>query len=215
MLGVWRNALPIFLLAIFLLSVSWRTETPEKKGYLRGNVPSDLRADPGGEQPLKSNLKFADWFFVRSEERTRSLVVAADAQKESVRQSLLKFVDEAAAQTTGDDSSKVSSDKSKESTQKTAPTAPAKPQPPPGVKAKTAESRSKASSPAKSATPVDTSQEQKSAAKSPSILQMLEGRETELMIAAAIAATFFLIGWICGGHYSLRRDRRRRTKIRF
>lgn len=214
MLGVCRNALSIFCLAIFLLIGSSRTETPDKKAFLHGNAPSDLRADPRVEPPLRSNLKFADSFVVRSEKRTRSLVLTADAQKESVRQSLLKFVDEAAAQTTDADSSKVSSDKSKESTQKTAPTAPAKPQPP-GVKAKTAESRSKASSPAKSPTPVDTSQEQKSAAKSPSILQMVEGHETELMIAAAIAGTFFLIGWICGGHYSLRRDRRRRTKIRF
>jgi hypothetical protein len=208
MLGVWRNALPIFLLAIFLLSVNWRTETPEK-GYLRGNAPSDLRADPGVEHRLRAN--FVDWAL----ERTRSLVVASDAWKESVRQQLLKFVDEAAAQTTDADSSTVPVEESKESTKRTAPAAPAKPQPPPGVKAKTPESRSKASSPAKSTTPVDTSQEQKSAAKSPSILQMLEGHETELMIAAAIAATFFLIGWICGGHYSLRRDRRRRTKIRF
>jgi hypothetical protein len=209
MLGVRRNALPIFFLAIFLLSVSWRTETPEKKGYLRGNAPSDLRADPGVEHRLRAN--FAHWAL----ERTRSLVVASDAWKESVRQQLLKFVDEAAAQTTDADSSTVPVEESKESTKRTAPAAPAKPQPPPGVKAKTPESRSKASSPAKSTTPVDTSQEQKSAAKSPSILQMLEGHETELMIAAAIAATFFLIGWICGGHYSLRRDRRRRTKIRF
>lgn len=53
------------------------------------------------------------------------------------------------------------------------------------------------------------------AAKSPSILQMLEGHETELMIGAAIAATFFIIGWICGGNYYLRRDRLQRRKIRF
>jgi hypothetical protein len=210
MLGVRRNALPIFFLAIFLLSVSWRTETPEKKGYLRGNAPSDLRADPGVEHRLRAN--FAHWAL----ERTRSLVVAGDARKESVRQQFLKFVDEAAAQTTDPDSSTVPVEESKESTKKTAPTAPAKPQPLPGVKARTPESRSKASSPAKSTTPVDTSREQKSAAaKSPSILQMLEGHETELMIAAAIATTFFLIGWICGGHYYLRRDRRRRTKIQF
>ena len=205
MLGVWRNALPIFFLAIFLLSVSWRTETPEKKGYLRGNAPSDLRADLGVEHRLRSN--FADWALAR----TRFLVIAADARKESVQ--LLKFVDEAAAQTTDADSAKVPVEE--ESTQKTAPTAPAKPQPPASVKAKTPESRSKASSPAKSAAPVDSAQEQKSAAKSPSILQMLEGHETELMIAAGIAATFFLIGWICGGHYYLRRDRQRRTRIRF
>jgi hypothetical protein len=209
MLGVLRNALPIlFLLAIFLLSVSSHTETPEKKAFLRANAPSDLRADPGVEHRLRSS--FADWAL----ERTRSIVVGAHG--ESAGQRLLKFVDEAVAQTTDADSAKVPVEELKESTQKTAPTAPAKPQPPASVKAKTPESRSKASSPAKSAAPVDSAQEQKSAAaKSPSILQMLEGHETELMIAAGIAATFFLIGWICGGHYYLRRDRQRRTRIRF
>ncbi len=53
------------------------------------------------------------------------------------------------------------------------------------------------------------------AGKSPSILQMLEGHETELFVAVAIALAFFLVGWICGGNYYLRRDRRRRTKLRF
>jgi hypothetical protein len=51
--------------------------------------------------------------------------------------------------------------------------------------------------------------------KSPSILQMLEGHEKELLVAAAIALAFFIVGWICGGNYYLRRDRRRRTKLRF
>ena len=58
--------------------------------------------------------------------------------------------------------------------------------------------------------------EQKSpAAKSPSIIQMLEGRENDLIIWLAIAVIFFIVGWICGGNYYLRRDRRRRTKLRF
>jgi uncharacterized membrane protein len=60
------------------------------------------------------------------------------------------------------------------------------------------------------------SQEQKiSTEKSLSILQMLEGHETELAVAVAIALAFFFIGWICGGNYYLRHDRRRRTKLRF
>lgn len=53
------------------------------------------------------------------------------------------------------------------------------------------------------------------AEKSPSILQMLEGHETELLVAVAIALAFFVIGWICGGNYYVRRDRRRRTRLRF
>src|SRR5262245_13261699 len=51
--------------------------------------------------------------------------------------------------------------------------------------------------------------------KSPSILQMLEGHETELIFGGAIAVAFFFIGWICGGNYYLRRDRLQRRKIRF
>jgi hypothetical protein len=187
--GAWRRVLLIFFLAIFFLSASFRAETPEKRAFLCPNPPSDLRADPGVEHQFSSNL--THW---------------ASAQRESVRQRSLKLVAEAAAQSTEANSSKIPGE-SKEATRKTAPTAPGK--------AKTPEPRSKASSLAKSAAPVDSSQEQEKVAKSPSILQMLEGHETELMIAAAIAAAFFLIGWICGGHYSLRRDRRRRTKIRF
>lgn len=68
----------------------------------------------------------------------------------------------------------------------------------------------------KAPSPVVAPEEQSAAAvKSPSILKMLEGHEDELMIAAAIAAAFFFVGWICGGHYYLRRDRKRRNKIRF
>src|SRR5262245_58179310 len=40
-----------------------------------------------------------------------------------------------------------------------------------------------------------------SAEKPQSILQMLEGHETELAIAAAIAVGAFFIGWISGGNY--------------
>jgi hypothetical protein len=53
------------------------------------------------------------------------------------------------------------------------------------------------------------------ASKSPSIVQMLEGHEHELMIGAVLAVVVFFIGWICGGNYYLRRDRRQRSKIRF
>jgi len=74
----------------------------------------------------------------------------------------------------------------------------------------------KLSSPTKSISPVNESQEEKNPPeKSPSILQMLEGHETALIVAFTIAGAFFLLGWICGGNYYLRRERRRRTKIRF
>jgi hypothetical protein len=57
--------------------------------------------------------------------------------------------------------------------------------------------------------------EQKTPAKSPSIIKMLEGRENDLVLWVSIAAVSFIIGWICGGNYYLRRDRTRRRKLRF
>lgn len=51
--------------------------------------------------------------------------------------------------------------------------------------------------------------------KSPSVIQMLEGRENDLVVWASIAVVFFVIGWIWGGNYYLRRDRARSRKLRF
>jgi hypothetical protein len=51
--------------------------------------------------------------------------------------------------------------------------------------------------------------------KAPSLIQRLEGRESDLMIGLTIAVVFFLVGWICGGIHARRRDRSRRTRLRF
>jgi hypothetical protein len=48
-----------------------------------------------------------------------------------------------------------------------------------------------------------------------SLIRLLEEREDELMLWLAIAITFFIIGWICGGNFYLRRERRRSRKLRF
>jgi hypothetical protein len=44
---------------------------------------------------------------------------------------------------------------------------------------------------------------------------MLEGHERELWVGISIAASFFFIGWISGGNYYVRRERRRRSKLSF
>jgi hypothetical protein len=67
-----------------------------------------------------------------------------------------------------------------------------------------------------SSAPTSPVAEQKSLAeKSPSIIQMLQGREHELIIWVSIAVVAFAIGWILGGNYYLRRDRARSRKLRF
>jgi hypothetical protein len=68
----------------------------------------------------------------------------------------------------------------------------------------------------KSSVPIQSMQKEEALPeKSRSIMQMLEGHETELVVAVAIAVAFFSVGWVCGGNYYLRRDRRRRTQLRF
>jgi hypothetical protein len=52
-------------------------------------------------------------------------------------------------------------------------------------------------------------------AKAPSLIERLEGREGDAMIWFAIAAAFFLVGWISGSIYARRRERSRRTRLRF
>ena len=67
-----------------------------------------------------------------------------------------------------------------------------------------------------SSTPTSPVAEQKaSGEKSPSIIQMLEGRENDLILWVSIAAAAFAIGWVFGGNYYLRRDRARSKRLRF
>ena len=54
-----------------------------------------------------------------------------------------------------------------------------------------------------------------SPAKAPSLIQRLEGREGDVVVWLAIAVVFFLVGWIGGSIHARRRERSRRTRLRF
>ncbi|MBI1994092.1 MAG: SH3 domain-containing protein [Deltaproteobacteria bacterium] len=47
------------------------------------------------------------------------------------------------------------------------------------------------------------------------VVRVLEGREGDILWWLAVALCVFVVGWICGGNYYLRRDRTRRNKLRF
>ena len=137
------------------------------------------------------------------QDRGSQLVLAAEekSSQESVAESV--------------DSKTGSEEPTKETNEKSVPV-PAAPKALPREKGTTSSRVAQPSTAKKPNTPVLKLEEQKpSAEKSPSILQMLEGHEPELLGAAAIALAFFFIGWICGGNYYVRRDRRQRTKLRF
>jgi len=210
MLGAARYALSIFLLAILFLIVSSHTGTAANGAIVPANAPANPGAGSGVDQP------FSPSFAAEELGWKRHVAVATDYGREPVHENSWKFVNEAAAQTSDPGALSKTPAEQKESTKKPDSKKPAKIQMPPAGKTTQTAPPSKASPPAKSVAPVDNSLEQKMPpAKSLSILQMLEGHETELIGATTIAVAFFFIGWICGGNYYLRRDRRRRTKIRF
>lgn len=47
------------------------------------------------------------------------------------------------------------------------------------------------------------------------VIQVLEGKKWNMLWWVGLVLCIFIIGWICGGNYYLRRDRIRRTKLRF
>ena len=85
------------------------------------------------------------------------------------------------------------------------PTAPAGP-----ATAKT----EKAPARAAGAAPVQVARAEPADGKSPSILQLLEVHEKEVKIALVVAGVAFVLGWVCGGMYSVRRERKYRRRLR-
>ena len=47
------------------------------------------------------------------------------------------------------------------------------------------------------------------------IIELLEGKEWTILSWFGMALCIFIIGWICGGNYYLRRDQINRTKLHF
>ena len=62
--------------------------------------------------------------------------------------------------------------------------------------------------------PVQVARAEPADGKSPSILQLLEAHEAEVKIALVVAGVAFVLGWVCGGMYSVRRERKHRRRLR-
>lgn len=72
----------------------------------------------------------------------------------------------------------------------------------------------KSTSVAAGSAPVQPARAEPADGKSPSILQLLEAHEAEVKIALVVAGVAFVLGWVCGGMYSVRRERRHRRRLR-
>jgi hypothetical protein len=212
---LWR----FFLVLICLASP---VQAGENRAIIQDASGANLRSGPGmsfpvvnilGENaPLTIQGRSGDWYFVTT----------AEGQKGYVHQSLMRVVGERMSPTAGKDEISSTPPEARTPVQSTPqPTPPT----PPKAEAKadtesspaggelTVAAPAAATNPAPAVAEADESESNRP--RSRPLIDLLEGRESDLVIWAAIAIISFLIGWISGGNYYLRRDRHRRTKLRF
>ena len=163
---------------------------------------ANLRAGPSLNEPSKAILKEGDQLRVESDKGDGYLVTTPDGQKGYVYRTVVKL---AAVE------SLPILEKSQEP--KSSAGEPNKPPQAAPAKSPAAASPVPRSKGADSVTP--PAEQKGSSAESPPLIRLLEGHETDVLVWAGTAVAFFFVGWICGGNYYLRRERLRRTKLRF
>ena len=163
---------------------------------------ANLGAGPSWNEPSKAILKEGDQLRVESDKGDGYLVTTPDGQKGYVYRTVVKLA-------------AVESLPILEKPQEPKSSAGEPNKPPQAAPAKSPAAASPVPR-SKGADSVIPPAEQKgSSAESPPLIRLLEGHETDVLVWAGIAVAFFFVGWICGGNYYLRRERLRRTKLRF
>ena len=197
------------LVIITLLAVWGKTSIGAEKAAVSGTPTANIRVGPGVEHAIIVTLKENDPVVIEKLEGDWYLVTAADGLKGYMHKSLLKITEQAEkpaaapVKTTGSQAKepgKAVSDPTPAlpTTQETAPAVEPKPAMPPSP----------------TAPPVNV-QSSPAPAKSSALIQMIEGRETETLVCLGVSVLTFLLGWICGGIYALRRDRLKRGRLVF
>lgn len=195
----------------------------ETKASIHGVSHANLRSGPGLHHPPRTVLAENDQLTIEGKEGDWYLVTTADGRKGYVHQQLVKILaDEQALPPPTKamaEKAQVTDATAPQLSLTEAPETPTKAPPMADAESASAQKPSAASSPTATARPTPSITESKESktpqAKSPPLIHLLEGRESDMILWLAIAVAFFLIGWIFGGNYYLRRDRARRTKLRF
>lgn len=208
----------LVLCSIFLLPVPLAAQLVGKPATIYGESFVNLRSGPDLSYPAQEILREGQEVWVERRERGWYLVVLPDGRHGYVHQTLIRFSGESVAkekrqteeaklakQTEGTRQAKQAREtkvtkqveETKVTKQTVAPRAgqekgkelPSRP--PPHPAAQTLKGR-----------PLP-------------VITLLEGREWEVLGWFGVALCIFLLGWICGGNYYLRRDRIKRTKLHF
>jgi hypothetical protein len=201
------------LCLVLVLSASAQTSAiAAEKAIISGTPTANLRVGPSTEQPIIVTLKEGDVVTVEKLEGDWYQVTAVEGQKGYIHKNLLKLE---SAQKPAAPAAKAPAGEPQNSPKTASPAAapsasapgeapkPAPPSPPTAALPPPA----KAPAPPAAAAPA--------AAKSTALIHLIEGREFETVICFGIAILAFLLGWICGGIYALRRDRHKRRRLVF
>lgn len=191
----------VALLILLSCDSAHAAEAGAQKATVFGTPTANLRAGPGVEHELKLTLKEGDPVTIEKADGEWFLVTAGDGQQGFIHKNLLKPVESAAVQPQAGPPHKSAAAAAPVSG--SAPTVPA-----------TATKSAKPPLPTPAAAPIEVAKPQTTFGKAPSLLQMLEGHESEVKIGLLVAAIAFVMGWFCGGHYYIRREHKYRRRIR-
>jgi uncharacterized protein YgiM (DUF1202 family) len=187
-----------------------------EKAVVFGTPTANIRGGPGVEHPIKVNLKEGDPVTIEKLEGEWYLVTAPDGQKGYIAKNLVKVVEE--AQKAAAPPAKATSDVPAAAAMKAAPQL-APPVPVAGAPQKepvpSAAPETAPAAPPTKAAPEAKVKSPSIPAKSPGLISLIEGRETETLVCLLAATLAFLLGWLCGGVHALRRDRLKRSRLIF
>ena len=184
-----RMALLSFaLLWLVLLPAEGQTEFVRRKGEIQGESYVNLRTGPDLKYPPKGVLRKGDKVTVEGEDGSWYSVSATDGKKGHVHKTFVRLLGKA---------------EEKEVAKKEVA----------GVESVAAESEVRTDNAPIS---VERREEIKAPKSKPvPVIKVLEGKEWQIVSWLGAALCIFIIGWICGGNYYLRRDRIRRSRLHF
>ena len=197
----------------------------QRKGEVFGTATANIRGGAGIEHPIIITLKEGEPLTIEGQTADWYQVTATGGQKGFVHRNLIKVIADPPPAVATKIETAATPESLAPSTEAKTTTAASPTEKEPVVEAPAVPAESvveeKVRNPETQPIPVQPAampvQENQKVAddRAPSVLQLLEGREGDMQLWAAIAVAFFIIGWICGGNYYLRRERRRRGRLSF
>ena len=198
--------------AIIILLALWgKSSFGAEKAAVFGTPTANIRVGPGVEHAIVANLKENDTVVIEKLEGEWYLVTSIDGVKGYMHKNLLKLGEPAQKSTVpAVDSQAKDAGKSVANPAAPLPTT-QEIAPQPGTETKAAPLPTRAPT----TSPVINAEPSPAPVKSSALIKMAAGRETELLACLGVSVLTFLLGWLCGGVYALRRERLKRTRLIF